>query len=81
METAPDCNYLPFKDKEFWMAAIRLYLCALTLTFFLGVVITTGIGVLEAIVIASVPLILILDMREELSAVKALEKRIATLSQ
>jgi len=63
------------------MAAIRLYLCVLTLTFFLGVVITTGIGVLEAIVIASVPLILILDMREELSAVKALEKRIATLSQ
>ena len=63
------------------MVAIRLYLCALTLTFFIGVVNTTGIGVLEAIVLASVPLILILDMREELSTVKSLEKRIATLSR
>ncbi len=63
------------------MVVIRLYLCALTLTFFLGVVMTTGIGVLEAIVLASVPLILILDVREELSTVKSLEKRIATLSR
>jgi len=46
------------------MAAIRLYLTALTLVFFLAVVMTTGIGVLEAIVLASVPLILIIDVRE-----------------
>jgi hypothetical protein len=63
------------------MAAIRLFICALTLTFFLGVVMTTGIGVLEAIVLTSVPLILILDMREELSTVRSLEKQIAALSR
>lgn len=63
------------------MTAIRLYLCALTLVFFLGVVMTTGIGVLEAIVLTSVPLLLILDLREELSTVKALEERIASLSR
>lgn len=63
------------------MAAIRLYLTALTLVFFLAVVMTTGIGVLEATVITSVLLLLILDMREELSTVRSLEKQIAALSQ
>ena len=63
------------------MTAIRLYLCALTLVFFLGAVMTSGIGVLEAIVLTSVPLLLILDIREELSNVKALEERIATRSR
>ena len=46
------------------MAAIRLYLTALTLVFFFAVVMTTGIGVLEATVMTSVPLLLILDMRK-----------------
>jgi hypothetical protein len=63
------------------MVAIRLYLTALTLVFFLAVVVTTGIGVLEATVITSVPLLLILDMREELSTVRSLEKQVAALSQ
>lgn len=63
------------------MAAIRLYLTALTLVFFLAVVMTTGIGVLEATVMTSVPLLLILDMREELSFVRSLEKQLATLSR
>lgn len=63
------------------MAAIRLYLTTLTLVFFLAVVMTTGIGVLEAIVMTAVPLLLILDMREELSVVRSLEKQIASLSQ
>lgn len=63
------------------MNAIRLYLCVLTLVFFLGVVNTTGIGVLEAIVLTSVPLLLILDIREELSNVKTLEERVASLSR
>ena len=62
------------------MAAIRLYLTALTIVFFLAVVMTTGIGVLEAIVMTSVPLLLILDMREELSTVRSLEKQVAALS-
>ena len=63
------------------MAAIRLYLTALTLAFFLAVVVTNGIGVLEAIVVTSVPLLLILDMREELSLVRSLEKQLAALSK
>jgi len=63
------------------MAAIRLYLTALTLAFFLAVVVTTGIGLLEAIVVTSVPLLLILDMREELSLVRSLEKQLAALSK
>ena len=63
------------------MAAIRLYLTALTLVFFLAVVMTTGIGVLEATVMTTVPLLLILDMREELGAVSSLEKQIAALSR
>ncbi|MGI8917396.1 MAG: hypothetical protein ACR2H6_02255 [Pyrinomonadaceae bacterium] len=63
------------------MAAIRLYLTALALAFFLAVVVTTGIGVLEAIVVTSVPLLLILDMREELSLVRSLEKQLAALSK
>jgi len=63
------------------MAAIRLYLTALTLAFFLAVVMTTGIGVLEATVMTTVPLLLILDMREELGTVRSLEKQLAALSQ
>jgi hypothetical protein len=62
------------------MTAIRLYLSALTLAFFFAVVMTIGIGVLAAIVLTSVPLILILDMREELRGIKFLEERLAELS-
>lgn len=61
------------------MAAIRLYLAALTLVFIIAVAATIGIGVLEAIVMTSVPLLLILDIREELRTVRLLEKRIADL--
>lgn len=61
------------------MAAIRLYLTALTLVFIIAVVATIGIGTLEAIVMASVPLLLILDIREERRTIRLLEKRIADL--
>jgi hypothetical protein len=61
------------------MAAIRLFLTALTLVFIIAVVATIGIGVLEAIVMTSVPLLLILDIREELRTITLLEKRIADL--
>ena len=63
------------------MSAIRLYLSALTVVFFLAVVMTIGIGVLEAIVMTCVPLLLILDMRDELRTVDLLEKQLATLTQ
>lgn len=59
------------------MTAIRLYLALLTVAFFLAVVRTTGIGVLEATVITCVPLLLILDMREELQEIKLLEQKLA----
>ena len=61
------------------MVAIRLYLAVLSLAFVIAVVITTTIGVLEAMVMTSAPLLLILDMREELRAVRLLEERIAAL--
>lgn len=60
------------------MTAIRLYLALLTIIFFLAVVMTIGIGILEATVLTSVPLLLILDMRDELREIKLLELRIAT---
>jgi hypothetical protein len=63
------------------MTVIRLYLAALSLAFFFAVVMTTGIGVLEATVMTCVPLLLILDVREELSTLRLLEARVATLSQ
>ena len=63
------------------MTAIRVYLAALTLAFFFLVVMTTGIGVLAATVMTCVPLLLILDMREELRTLKELEERVAILSR
>ena len=63
------------------MTAIRVYLATLTLAFFFVVVSTTGIGVLEATVMTCVPLLLILDMREELRTLKELEARLAILSR
>ena len=61
------------------MTVIRLYLALLTVAFFLAVVMTTGIGVLEATVMTSVPLLLILDIREELTEIKLLEKKLASI--
>ena len=61
------------------MTVIRLYLALLNVGFFLAVVMTTGIGVLEATVMTSVPLLLILDMREELTEIKLLEKKLASI--
>ena len=63
------------------MTAIRIYLAALTLAFFFAVAMTTGIGALEATVMTCVPLLLILDMSEELRTLKELEVRVATLSR
>ena len=61
------------------MTAIRLYLAVLTVVFLLVVVMTIGIGVLEATVMTCVPLLLILDMREELREIRLLEIRLATI--
>ena len=61
------------------MTVIRLYLALLTVAFFLAVIMTTGIGVLEATVMTSVPLLLILDIREELTEIKLLEKKLASI--
>lgn len=61
------------------MTAIRLYLTVLTVVFFLAVVMTIGIGVLAATVMTCVPLLLILEMREELREIRLLEIRVATI--
>ena len=61
------------------MAPIRLYLAVLTLALVLALVTTTTIGVLEAIVMTAAPLLLILDMIEDLRSVRLLEEQIAAL--
>lgn len=62
------------------MFAIRLYISALTLIFLLLALMTRDIGVLEAIVVVCPLLYLILDMREELQALKLLETRVSSFS-
>lgn len=68
------------------MLAIRLYIAALTLAFLVLVIACRGLGILEAIVIASAVIYLILDARTDLQMLKAefkalqeLEQRIAEL--
>ena len=51
--------------------AIRIYLSALTLVFLLSAWFARGVGVLEAIVVVSALVYLILDAREHLQLVKA----------
>ena len=58
------------------MFAIRTYLSALTLTFLLVALQTRGIGVLEVTVVACPLLYMILDLREELHALRLLETRV-----
>ena len=53
------------------IVAIRLYLSALTLVFLLLALSDRGVGVLEATVIVSALVYLILDAREYLQLVKA----------
>ncbi|HXQ33876.1 MAG TPA: hypothetical protein VN843_07685 [Anaerolineales bacterium] len=52
------------------IVAIRLYLSALTLVFLLLAWFDRGVGVLEAIVVTSALVYLILDAREHLQLVK-----------
>lgn len=62
------------------MFVIRLYIAGLTLTFLLGTVVTSGIGLLESIVIVCPLLYLILDIKEELQSLILLEARVSTFS-
>ncbi|HAF21457.1 MAG TPA: hypothetical protein DHU55_08330 [Blastocatellia bacterium] len=61
--------------------AIRIYLSALTLTFLVVAVMTRGLGVLEATVVVCPLLYMILDIREELQALRSLEARVFSLSR
>lgn len=63
------------------MFAIRIYLAGLTLTFLVVAVMTRGIGVLEATVVVCPLLYMILEIREELQALRSLEARVLTLSR
>jgi hypothetical protein len=63
------------------MFAIRIYLTALTLTFLIVAVMTRGVGVLEATVVGCPLLYMILDIREELQALRSLEARVSVLSR
>jgi asparagine N-glycosylation enzyme membrane subunit Stt3 len=68
------------------MLAIRIYIAALTLIFLLLVIAYQGMGILEAVVITSALIYLILDVRTDLQMLKnefrllqELEQRIAEL--
>jgi hypothetical membrane protein len=68
------------------MLAIRIYIAALTLIFLLLVIANRGMGILEAVVITSALIYLILDVRTDLQILKnefrllqELEQRIAEL--
>jgi hypothetical protein len=68
------------------MLAIRLYISALTLVFLVLVTANRNVGILEAIVITSAIIYLILDARTDLKMLKAefralqeLEERISEL--
>ena len=52
------------------MLAIRLYLSALTFFFLFVVIAHRGLGILEAIVIASAIIFLILDVKTDLQVLK-----------
>ena len=58
------------------MFAVRTYLSSLTLMFLLVALQTRGIGILEATVLVCPLLYMILDMREELHALRLLETRV-----
>lgn len=68
------------------MMAIRIYISALTLLFLLLVVMSRGLGTLEAVVITCALIYLILDARDQLQTLKLelqslqdLEQRISAL--
>ena len=63
------------------MFAIRIYVAALTIAFLLACVMTTGIGVLHATILACAVLYLILDLREDLQELKQLEAQVESLSR
>ena len=63
------------------MFAIRIYVAALTLTFLVVAVMVRGVGVLEATVVVCPLLYMIMDLREELRALRLLEARILSLSR
>ena len=68
------------------LLAIRLYVCALTITFLVLLEMNRGVGILEGVVITCAFIYLILDARAELKLVKAdlrqlegLEKQLSVL--
>jgi hypothetical protein len=61
------------------MFAIRLYVTALTVSFLLASLMTSGIGVLHGIVLVCALLYLILDAREDLQELRQLEAQVALL--
>jgi hypothetical protein len=81
METTADYSFLLSYESGGFMIAIRLYVAALTVTFLLCSVLTTGIGVLHAIVLLCAVFYSILEVREELKDLRKLEAQVSSLSR
>ena len=60
------------------MISIRTYLAALTLTFLVVALTTRGIGVLEATVVVSLLLYMILDISRERQALRSQLARVSS---
>ena len=61
------------------MLTIRLYISVLAVVFLLTACLTRGIGLLDGTVVVCAVLYLILDTREELKTLQALEEEVASL--
>jgi hypothetical protein len=62
------------------MLALRLYVAVLALVFLLASVLTAGVGMLHGIVLVCGVLYLIIDVRQELHGLRALEARVSSFS-
>ena len=63
------------------MLVIRLYVAALIVMFLFASLMTTGVGVLHAIVLVCAVLYSILDVRHELNDLRQMETQVSSLSR
>lgn len=79
------CLYVG-RSREYDMLAIKLYISALAILFLALVIVSRGLGILEATIITCAILFLIIDSRTDLQTLKGelrlwqeLEERVAAL--
>jgi hypothetical protein len=81
LETTSDYSFLLSDESGGSMIVIRLYVAALTVVFLFASVMTTGVGVLHAMVLVCAVLYSILDFRHELNDLRQMETQVSSLSR